>query len=401
MQPTTHPKISKPLQYTYIAVFGGMLLGLAGWSLKAFPSFSAAEGTTVLNGKLSHAFEGHYDDEFPIKRLGTNLWAALDYTVFEEGRPGVVLGKDGWLFTDEEFKPAPTRQQLDDNWALVRGVQQELERRGVKLVLAIIPAKTRLYPEYLGKAQPAALHASLYEDFLQRARQAGMAAPELLETLEHAKDNGQVFLRTDTHWTPLGAEAVAQRLGESIRAGQGADLPTQTFVTEAGKSTPHKGDLLTFLPLDPLFTSLLPPEDQLEQRQTHPTEDAASAAADNGGDADLFGDSAQPQVALVGTSYSANARWNFAGALKQALSADVINYAKEGKGPLEPMLELLQDEGFKQKPARLLVWEFPERYLPMHSDLSQFNPDWVAQLRAAGNRDERLAANQASHPTAH
>ncbi len=135
----------------------------------------------------------------------------------------MVIGKDGWLFTDEEFKPAPTQQQLDDNWALVRGVQQELERRGVKLVLAIIPAKTRLYPEFVGKEQPAALHASLYSDFLQRARQAGMAAPELLGTLEKAKDNGQVFLRTDTHWTPLGAEAVAQRLGESIRQ---ARVPT-------------------------------------------------------------------------------------------------------------------------------------------------------------------------------
>lgn len=387
--------IAKPLQYAYIAAFGGMLLGLAGWSLKAFPSFAAADGTTVLNGKLAHAFEGHYDDEFPIKRLGTNLWAALDYTVFDEGRPGVVIGKNGWLFTDEEFKPAPTAKQLDDNWALVRGVQQELERRGVKLVLAIIPAKTRVYAEYVGTEQPATLHASLYQDFLQRARQAGMAAPELLETLERAKDNGQVFLRTDTHWTPLGAEAVAQRLGESIREGQGADLPTQTFITETGKVTPHKGDLLSFLPLDPLFSNLLPAEDQLQQRQTHLAEETPA----EGGD--LFGDSAAPRVALVGTSYSANARWNFAGALKQALSADVINYAKEGKGPLEPMLELLQDEGFKQNPAQLLVWEFPERYLPMHSDLSQFNQDWLAQLRAAGNRDERLAVSQASNPTAH
>lgn len=389
--PVDTKRIAKPLQYAYIAAFGGLLLGLSGWSLKSFPSFSAAEGTTVLNGKLAHAFEGHYDDQFPIKRLGTNLWAALDYTVFDEGRPGVVIGKDGWLFTDEEFKPEPSASQLEDNWALVRGVQQELERRGVKLVLAIIPAKTRLYPEYLGKEQPATLHATLYADFLQRARQAGMAAPELLETLERAKDNGQVFLRTDTHWTPLGAEAVAQRLGESIRNGQGADLPVQAFVTEAGKTGQHKGDLLTFLPLDPLFTSLLPPQDQLQQRQTHPAEEAADAGGD------LFGDSAQPQVALVGTSYSANPNWNFAGALKQALSADVINYAKEGKGPLEPMLELLQDEGFKRKPARLLVWEFPERYLPMHSDLSQFNQDWLAQLRAEGNRDERLAANQAGH----
>lgn len=116
--------ISRPLQYAYIAAFGGLLLGLAGWSLKSVPGFSAAADTPLLNGKLAHTFEAHYDKEFPIKRLGTNLWAALDYTLFHEGRPGVVIGKDGWLFTDEEFKPAPSGQQLEDNWALVRGVQR-------------------------------------------------------------------------------------------------------------------------------------------------------------------------------------------------------------------------------------------------------------------------------------
>ena len=52
--------------------------------------------------------------------------------------------------------------------------------------------------------------------------------------------------------------------------------------------------------------------------------------------------------------------------------ADLINYAKEGKGPFRPMLELLRDEGFRD-PPQLLVWEFPERYLPMASDLSQFD----------------------------
>ncbi|EVT89068.1 hypothetical protein Z046_00225 [Pseudomonas aeruginosa VRFPA09] len=88
----------------------------------------------------------------------------------------MVIGKDGWLFTDEEFKPAPSGQQLEDNWALVRGVQRELNRRGVKLVLAVIPAKARLYPEHIGREQPAALHDSLYQDFLARARAAGTAS---------------------------------------------------------------------------------------------------------------------------------------------------------------------------------------------------------------------------------
>ncbi|MBG7415393.1 alginate O-acetyltransferase [Pseudomonas aeruginosa] len=388
----TH-SISRPLQYAYIAAFGGLLLGLAGWSLKSVPGFSAAADTPLLNGKLAHAFEAHYDKEFPIKRLGTNLWAALDYTLFHEGRPGVVIGKDGWLFTDEEFKPAPSGQQLEDNWALVRGVQRELNRRGVKLVLAVIPAKARLYPEHIGREQPAALHDSLYQDFLARARAAGIDSPDLLGSLRQAKDNGAVFLRTDTHWSPLGAETVAQRLGAEIRETHLLDVPAQNFVTRVGEERTHKGDLLSFLPLDPLFDELLPRPEQLQQRTTEAAPALPGGPQSGAGD-DLFGDSQQPRLALVGTSYSANPRWNFEGALKQALSADLINYAKEGKGPLEPMLELLQDEGFRKDPPQLLVWEFPERYLPMASDLSQFDADWVAQLKASGGRDERLAASR-------
>ncbi|MDF3935268.1 alginate O-acetyltransferase [Pseudomonas citronellolis] len=375
-----------PVQYTYATLFCGLLAGLAGWSLKAFPGFTAAEGSTLLDGTLAHTFEGHYDKQFPIKRLGTNLWAALDYTLFDEGRPGVVIGKDGWLFTDEEFKPAPSASQLDDNWALVRGVQRELARRGVELVLAIVPAKARLYPEYIGKQRPAQQHAGLYDEFLQRARQAGMAAPKLQDTLEQAKNNGQVFLRTDTHWTPLGAEAAAQHLALSIRAGQHPGLPVQTFITDVSQYLPYKGDLLSFLPLDPLFDELLPAPDQLQARHTYSTEKASE---------ELFDDSTLPQVALVGTSYSANPRWNFAGALRQALSTDLINYAEDGKGPLEPMLELLQDPDFH---PRLLIWEFPERYLPMPSDLSQFDADWLARLRAAGAPEQRLAAQAPTTP---
>ncbi|MDU1798848.1 MAG: alginate O-acetyltransferase, partial [Pseudomonas aeruginosa] len=315
--------ISRPLQYAYIAAFGGLLLGLAGWSLKSVPGFSAAADTPLLNGKLAHAFEAHYDKEFPIKRLGTNLWAALDYTLFHEGRPGVVIGKDGWLFTDEEFKPAPSGQQLEDNWALVRGVQRELNRRGVKLVLAVIPAKARLYPEHIGREQPAALHDSLYQDFLARARAAGIDSPDLLGSLRQAKDNGAVFLRTDTHWSPLGAETVAQRLGAEIRETHLLDVPAQNFVTRVGEERTHKGDLLSFLPLDPLFDELLPPPEQLQQR-TSEAAPALPGGQQSGAGDDLFGDSQQPRLALVGTSYSANPRWNFEGALKQALSADLI-----------------------------------------------------------------------------
>ena len=68
-------------------------------------------------------------------------------------------------------------------------------------------------------------------------------------------------------------------------------------------------------------------------------------------------------MALIGTSYSAIEKWNFEGALKSALQADVLNLADEGQGPLEPMAKFLKDTDFSRTNIKLVVWEIPERFI--------------------------------------
>ena len=84
--------------------------------------------------------------------------------------------------------------------------------------------------------------------------------------------------------------------------------------------------------------------------------------------ADLFGEAPAPAVVLVGTSYSANPLWNFTGALQEAFGEDVVSYATPAKGPFLPMLEYLDSADFQSAPPRLVIWEMPERYLPMRDD---------------------------------
>lgn len=210
-----------------------------------------------------------------------------------------------------------------------------------------------------------------------------MFAPDLMAPMEQAKA-AAVFLRTDTHWTPMGAEVAAQALAEAVSRQSLLNGDPQTFITEAGSTAPYKGDLTNFLPLDPLFSNLLPAPDNLQKRTTRPVEAEGEA-----GDA-LFADTQIP-VALVGTSYSANPHWNFLGALQQALRSDVANYAEDGHGPLLPMLKYLQSDAFKNAAPQVVVWEFPERYLPMKNDLSSFDPQWIAQLKNTRKSEENLA----------
>lgn len=369
----------------YCAAFCGTLLGLALWSSKSFTDFSVASDTPVLNGKLSHAFEKHYDDEFPVRQFGTNVWAALEYSLFGEGRPGVVIGENDWLYSDEEFKPvADGEQHLRDNLAIIRGVREQLQRHDVQLVLAIIPAKSRLYPEHTGQHQPAALRSDLYQQLRSTARRANIVTPDLLAALQQAKQHGQVFLRNDTHWTPLGAEVAAQQVGAAVHRSLSLQGEPQRYITEITGQKDYKGDLTRFLPLDPLFENLLPPPERLQLRETRST----SSADLESGDA-LFAEQHIP-VALVGTSYSANPNWNFAGALRQSLGHDVSNHAEDGNGPILPMLRFLQSDALKDAAPQLVIWEFPERYLPMGNDLSDFDPDWIAELKQ-GTGNQRLA----------
>ena len=385
--------MTRTLRILYSLLFLALLLALGLWSLGGLGGFQRTAQMSLLDGKLAKAAETHYDEQFPLKRIGTNLWAALDFKLFNEGRPGVVLGRDQWLFSDEEFKPSANAEQTQaENLALLRGVRDTLRQHGVELVLAIIPAKARVYPEYIGEQAPASLHDDLYNAFHAQARQANIFAPDLFGPLRDAKARGQVFLRTDSHWTPMGAEVAAQQLAEAVARQTLLNGEPQTFVTESQQQAPYKGDLTNFLPLDPLFSNLLPKPDLLQKRSTR--------AADTGSEGDdaLFADKQIP-VALVGTSYSANPNWNFLGALQQALRSDVANYAEDGHGPILPMLKYLQSDEFKNSPPQLLVWEFPERYLPIKNDLSAFDPDWIAQLKQTRNTHQELALS--SHRTEH
>lgn len=76
--------------------------------------------------------------------------------------------------------------------------------------------------------------------------------------------------------------------------------------------------------IDWLPLALQPP---VEQVAASHIQALPSQVEDNGLD-DLFGDSALPNIALIGTSFSRNS--GFSGYLQKALGAPIGNFAKDG-----------------------------------------------------------------------
>lgn len=332
------------------SLFLAVVLVLAVVSATRVQSLSVPDATEFRVGEAARGFERHYDAVFPAKTFGINFWAAVQYLAFGEGRNGVVVGSDDWLYTTEEFRDWPDAdRQIDRHLNQVVEVREQLAQRGTELVVALVPAKASLYAEHLGERQPEPLHHDLYERTLDGLGERGVRVADLRAALAACKKDGAVFLRTDTHWTPQGARCAAQAIAK-INGPAAADR-WQAYVTELEPEREFAGDLTNFLPLTPYFATLMPQPDRIAPMRTR------------GGESGLLDDAPLPEIVLVGTSYSANPLWNFDGALRAGLGEDVLNLADSGKGPFVPMQSYLQNPDSPQ--ARVLIWEIPVRYLPM------------------------------------
>lgn len=336
-----------------------MLLLLMIGALVTVRHLHLSEGRTVatldqrlLNGEATTSFTDAYNHNLPFRDFAIDVWGTLSFMLFGEGRKGVLVGADNWLYTSEEFeRHKDSDAAVERKLTFIAAVRDALRARGVTLAIALLPAKARIYPEHLGRYELPRTLQNRYREWLDRLRALGVIVPDLQATLLTAKSAAPVFLKTDTHWTPQGARVVARALAAAVRP---LGLPRADFVEQAAAPVAHRGDLLRFVRLGKLMEWAQPRPDTLVPLEARP-------AAAEGGDG-LFEENAIP-VVLVGTSYSANPLWSFESALKLEIGADVMNVANEGLGPIEPMADYLKSAAFTQSPPQVVIWEIPERFM--------------------------------------
>lgn len=325
----------------------------------------AAGPEKIITGQWASAYEQEFNKAVSIHEPSINIWDALNYTLYRDGREGVLVGANDWLFTTEEFDYFPdAKAEFRRKVAYIEDVRSVLAEHGSALVIALLPAKARVYGDRLGDYHYPSYKKDEYGRFLRELESRGFVVVDLLTAMRRHKDESDLFLRTDTHWTPDGARLAAERIASVVERRFGDLDPGRTtvFRTVRKETILHDGDLLRYIALGPLAGEIGPRPDRLAVMETREVRNGGTAEGDLEGA--LFGDAEIP-VALVGTSYSANPLWNFAGFLKEELQADVLNAAEEGQGPFVTMQKYLADEAFQSTPPKLVIWEIPERTIPV------------------------------------
>lgn len=275
----------------------------------------------------------------------------------------LVRGKDGWLFrTETDFKEdfALKPEMLD----YFKTLGQAFKRKGVDLVLLMPPTRAIVHPSVIpapGKngipAFDTAKATQSYDAFLDSLRKEGMNVASFADILPLDPAKTQFFYRRDHHWTATGAKLSADRVAEIIKAlPVYASLPKQKFTTkETGRMVAPDGSFANFIGK---VCNVAPPPESVPERVTLPDESAAGNSAQG-----LFGDAAKAQVALVGTSNGVEGEpsWaNFAGFLREDLSADVENLSIGGAGFDAPMISYLNAGKLGQH--KVVIWEVATHY---------------------------------------
>lgn len=347
------------LRFNAILWVAGLAVSLAV-SIPAALRYERSTTLTVRDGRLALDFEHFITREHPYRTPSLNAWTAAELSLFQAGKPGLVVGGGGWLFSAEEFPlPSLRSRHVPANIARIGAVVKALEQHGIRTVILPIPAKAELYAEEVPDSLRS--HVLSMREVARELDAAGLEWIPLAPAFEQAKARGeQVFFRTETHWTPEGARLAAATTAAWIQSHTQEEWPRRQFEVSAGKPQALTGDLENYLPLAPHFAELLPTGETFTPYRFS----RGSVSEDEGA---LFSDTANP-VAVVGTSYSADERWSYPGWLRVDLGTDIDNISEKGKGPLVPMERFQKLVAAGKTGAKLVIWEMPVRTLAM--DLS-------------------------------
>lgn len=219
--------------------------------LAQMPAFRLKD---LLNGSWTEDFATYMQDQVAWRDGWIDLasgFNALALGKVEQGN--ILLGKDGWMFTELFTISDSTRSQLQKN---VEAVSEFASRFPDRVTFLLAPSASAIYPEMLPLGAPMVDEDAMLDDIFASVSQTAQVL-DLRETFTANKDQ-YLYFKTDHHWTPQGAYLAYEQFC-ALKGLTPFDTAAHEAVTVEGFYGTHysaarrwdaQPDHITYYPLD-------------------------------------------------------------------------------------------------------------------------------------------------------
>ncbi|MFA6970386.1 MAG: hypothetical protein WC208_03190 [Gallionella sp.] len=324
----------------------------------------------ILSGESTRRFTKLLNQHFVLGTTFNQIERGLQWNLTGDWGPSVRGGCDNWLFLADELEVYPGRNTVAEfRMTVASQLASRLHDRGIKLIVAVVPDKTRIESAHLCGLKRSALFDNRIVSWLDGLNTHGIETLDLTVTL--AAMQGERYYHTDTHWNEAGAKGAAQAVADKLVALKWASVTDGGAVTLNPARIERSGDLVRLASLDALPAFLRPKTELAQVTKVPPI----AVVSD-----DLFGDAGLPSIALIGTSYSRNS--NFVPFLEHSLGEPVANLAKDGGDFAGAAIAYFGGATFRSNPPKIVIWEVPERVI--EAPIKETERKWQQTLARTG-----------------
>lgn len=150
-----------------------------------------------------------------------------------EGDAMTIAGSNGWLFLRNELRhigvgpfwgeaaakvSRASKPELADPLPAIVDFNEQLQKRGIELLVVPVPCKALIYPEQLGGSAGGRLD-TVHQEFFKMLTEKGVKVLDLAEPFLKAKaqpGTANLYCQTDTHWSPYACELTAGLIRERL-----------------------------------------------------------------------------------------------------------------------------------------------------------------------------------------
>jgi alginate O-acetyltransferase complex protein AlgJ len=203
--------------------------------------------------------EDHVSKESPFSQA-LQPWVQSTLLMAGEGVGEVMVGREGWLYYRPSFrfltKPDVVKSPdsgYDASAKAILAFAQDLRERGIPLVIVPAWPKMAIHPEHFGAGPDATsttIHPLAYERWKQTLEAGGVVVFDSAKALSEAKADHRdgTYLKTDSHWNPVGMKRVASGVA-SYLLDQQLVAKGMVAAQEISTNARNAGDLLRMLRL--------------------------------------------------------------------------------------------------------------------------------------------------------